>query len=106
MNKLENITDADGFLLDAQSWDKALAETLAQSIDIELTDAHWEVIFAMREFYDQFDFAPPMRAFCKFLKTELGADKSSSMYLLTLFPDSPAKLAAKIAGLPKPDHCL
>ena len=28
------------------------------------------------------------------------------MYLLKLFPGSPAKLASKIAGLPKPDNCL
>lgn len=106
MSELENITDTDGFLLDAQSWNKALAEALAQDVNIELTDAHWEVVFAMREFYEKFDFAPPMRAFCKFLKTQLGSDKSRSMYLLTLFPDSPTKLVAKIAGLPKPDHCL
>lgn len=106
MCDLTQITDADGFLLDAQSWNKTLAIEIAKECDLELTQAHWEVIFAIRGFYQQFDFAPPMRAFSKFLKAELGADKSSSMYLLTLFPDSPAKLCAKIAGLPKPDHCL
>jgi tRNA 2-thiouridine synthesizing protein E len=47
-----------------------------------------------------------MRPLSKYIKQELGADKAGSIYLLTLFPGSPAKLAAKIAGLPRPENCL
>ena len=39
-------------------------------------------------------------------KEEWGKEKGSSMYLLQLFPGSPAKIGSKIAGLPKPDNCL
>ena len=28
------------------------------------------------------------------------------IYLMSLFPGSPAKLGSKIAGLPKPENCL
>ena len=43
-----------------------------------------------------------MRPLCKYAATHLGPDKGRSVYLLQLFPNSPAKRLAKIAGLPKP----
>jgi tRNA 2-thiouridine synthesizing protein E len=42
----------------------------------------------------------------KAVKQSLGDDKGRSIYLMQLFPGSPAKLAARLAGLPKPDNCL
>jgi tRNA 2-thiouridine synthesizing protein E len=47
-----------------------------------------------------------MRALVKYCGLRLGADQGRSIYLLSLFPGSPAKLGSKIAGLPKPDNCL
>ena len=47
-----------------------------------------------------------MRPLVKYIGQELGKDKGSSLYLLSLFPGSPARLASKLAGLPKPDNCL
>jgi tRNA 2-thiouridine synthesizing protein E len=47
-----------------------------------------------------------MRVLVKLVARELGREKGNSLYLLRLFPDSPAKLAAKIAGLPRPTNCL
>jgi tRNA 2-thiouridine synthesizing protein E len=35
-----------------------------------------------------------------------GFEKGRSIYLLRLFPGSPAKLVAKYAGLPKPKNCI
>jgi tRNA 2-thiouridine synthesizing protein E len=40
------------------------------------------------------------------VKKEFGPDKGRSAYLMRLFHGSPAKTAAKIAGLPRPDNCL
>ena len=37
---------------------------------------------------------------------EHDAEKGQSRYLMGLFGGSPAKLSAKIAGLPKPENCL
>ncbi len=106
MSALKDITDEQGFLQDSHLWNKEVAQQLAAQNGIHLTEAHWEIIFAVRKFYAEFDLSPPMRPLCKFLRQNLGADKATSLYLLGLFPDSPAKLAAKIAGLPKPDNCL
>ncbi|MGB2173161.1 MAG: TusE/DsrC/DsvC family sulfur relay protein [Porticoccaceae bacterium] len=47
-----------------------------------------------------------MRPLCKQVTVELGVDKGRSLYLNKLFPGSPAKIAAKLAGLPKPKNCI
>tara|TARA_R110001592_G_scaffold52511_7_gene160680 strand:- start:24108 stop:24422 length:315 start_codon:yes stop_codon:yes gene_type:complete len=98
--------DDQGFLLDLNDWNKSLAEEIARSEGINLTAAHWEVIFLLREFYHEFDISPAMRILVKQTKLKLGEDKGNSHYLLSLFPGSPAKIASKIAGLPKPTNCL
>ena len=98
--------DAEGFLCDLIDWNTEVAEIIATEEGITLTAAHHEVIQALRGFYTQFGLSPAMRPLTKYLKEKLGKDKASSIYLLQLFPGSPAKIAAKIAGLPKPDNCL
>ena len=52
------------------------------------------------------EFRAAMRPLVKYCAARLGADKGRSIYLISLFPGSPAKLGSKIAGLPKPDNCL
>jgi tRNA 2-thiouridine synthesizing protein E len=47
-----------------------------------------------------------MRPLVKQVREQLGEDKANSIYLMQLFPGSPAKLLAKIAGLPRPTNCL
>jgi len=47
-----------------------------------------------------------MRPLVKLVQESLGADKGTSIYLLGLFPGNPAKVAAKIAGLPRPTNCI
>ena len=64
------------------------------------------MIEAVRDFYSQFEHSPAMRALVKFIRINLGEDKGRSIYLLRLFPNSPALLISKIAGLPRPDNCL
>ncbi len=98
--------DAEGFLCHLEDWSEQAAIILANDEGITLSEAHWEVIHCLRHFYADFGLSPAMRPFTRYLKEQLGKEKASSIYLLQLFPGSPAKLAAKIAGLPKPDNCL
>ncbi|GAB5449916.1 MAG: TusE/DsrC/DsvC family sulfur relay protein [Halioglobus sp.] len=98
--------DKEGFLLNLADWTPELAEKLAANEGIELTAAHWEVIELLRGYYSEFDSSPAMRALVKYCRLQLGPDKGRSIYLMSLFPGSPAKLGSKIAGLPKPDNCL
>ena len=98
--------DNEGFLKDWQQWSSALADQIAEDENIALTDAHWEVIALLRQYYDAYDSSPAMRALVKYCRLHLGDDKGKSIYLMTLFPGSPAKIGSRIAGLPKPDNCL
>ena len=98
--------DREGFLRDLSDWNPAVAEQIARSEGIELTPAHWEILRLLREYYREFDASPAMRPLVKYCALKLGPDKGKSIYLLKLFPGSPAKLGSKIAGLPRPDNCL
>ncbi|WP_185269007.1 TusE/DsrC/DsvC family sulfur relay protein [Halopseudomonas xiamenensis] len=98
--------DQEGFLIDLGDWSDAVAIALAEHEGLSLTDAHFEVIHALRQFHAQYQLSPAMRPLVKYIGQQLGKDKGSSLYLLSLFPGSPAKLASKLAGLPKPDNCL
>lgn len=98
--------DKQGFLINLDDWNHEVAQLLANAEGIALTDQHWEIILLLREFYQQFELSPAMRPLIKYIRLKLGDKQASSLYLLKLFPGSPAKLAAKIAGLPKPDNCL
>jgi len=98
--------DQEGFLLDLTLWDESIAHQIANQDGIVLTQAHFDVIYLLRDFYQKHQVAPANRPLVKLAKENLGQDKGNSIYLMTLFPESPAKFAAKIAGLPKPPNCL
>jgi len=98
--------DRDGFLQDHTQWTPQIAEQLARDENLPLTEAHWELIHLIRSFYRQFERSPAMRPLVRYVKQELGADKGNSIYLLKLFPESPAKRLSRIAGLPRPENCL
>ena len=90
--------DAYVILLDAQQ--------LAELEEITLTDTHWRVIKLLRSYYARTDIAPAMRPLVKLVKTEFGQEIGSSAFLMGLFGGSPAKVAAKISGLPRPTNCI
>ncbi|WP_136679974.1 TusE/DsrC/DsvC family sulfur relay protein [Neptunomonas sp. XY-337] len=98
--------DDEGYLLNLDDWSEELAQALAEEENITLTDSHWEIIGVIRHFYQEFGLSPAMRPLVKAVGQQLGPDKGKSMYLMKLFPESPAKQAARLAGLPKPTNCL
>jgi len=98
--------DSEGFLRNLTDWTPEVARQIATTEDIALTPAHWEVIELLREYYREYDSSPAMRPLVKYCGLKLGTDKGRSIYLMSLFPGSPAKIGSKIAGLPKPDNCL
>jgi tRNA 2-thiouridine synthesizing protein E len=98
--------DKDGFLLHLQDWSPAVAEQLASREEIILSSEHWEILQLLREFYSEFQLSPATRPLIKYAALKLGSDKGNSLHLNRLFKGTPAKLAAKLAGLPKPTNCL
>ncbi|HEY7148235.1 MAG TPA: TusE/DsrC/DsvC family sulfur relay protein [Gaiellaceae bacterium] len=92
--------DAEGFLTSPEQWNEPIAEAIARENGIaELTDRHWLVVKFMRERYLSTGSAPSIRALGK----ESGVPVKE---LYALFPTGPAKLAAKIGGIPKPKGCI
>lgn len=98
--------DKDGYLLDLTDWSTEVASALAAAEAIELTPEHWEVLELLRGFYQEFQLSPATRPLIKYTALKLGPDKGNSLHLNRLFNGTPAKLAAKLAGLPKPTNCL
>ncbi len=98
--------DSDGHLAHLSDWSEQAAEQLAASENILLSDAHWEIIYVLKEFHQRFALSPPMRPLVKYVAQQLGKEKGRSIYLMQLFPPSPARVASKIAGLPRPENCL
>jgi len=98
--------DKDGFLVDLQDWSHEVAQALAAREAIVLTPDHWEVLELLRQFYDEYQLSPATRPLIKYTALKLGPDKGNSPHLNRLFNGTPAKLAAKLAGLPKPTNCI
>lgn len=98
--------DQEGFLKNLEDWNEDIARELALQENIVLTEPHWEIIELLKQFYQQYDLSPSMRPLVKYIAIHLGSEKAKSIYLMKLFPGSPAKVAARVAGLPKPDNCL
>jgi tRNA 2-thiouridine synthesizing protein E len=98
--------DKEGFLRNLSDWSPEVAVQIAAAEQLILSNAHWEILHLLRSYYQEYDSSPAMRALVKYCALNLGSEKGKSIYLMSLFPGSPAKLGSKIAGLPKPDNCL
>ncbi|NVK21572.1 MAG: TusE/DsrC/DsvC family sulfur relay protein [Kangiellaceae bacterium] len=98
--------DKQGYLTDSSQWNEQIAVEIADDEDIDLTDDHWQVIWYVRKFYEEFNTSPSIRPLVKYLSKEWSSKKGNSIYLHILFPEGPAKQATKIAGLPKPARCI
>lgn len=97
----------EGFLESPELWNPKVAEVIAGEDGINLSDDHWEIIRFLRDFYKQHEMSPPSnRLFVKAVKEAFGEVKGNSIYLMQLFPGTPAKTACRIAGLPRPTNCL
>lgn len=90
----------DGFLVHPQQWSESLGPELARDVGItELTDAHWRIIHLMRKEYAKRGNGPDLSELARIS----GVPRRE---LYRLFPGGPAKVAARIAGIPKPRGCI
>ena len=90
----------DGFFAVSQQWREEMAPQIARESGIgTLTPQHWQVVEFMRHEYAEKGTGPSVRALSK-------TSGVSVKELYQLFPKGPAKLAAKIAGIPKPRGCI
>ncbi|HOW84868.1 MAG TPA: TusE/DsrC/DsvC family sulfur relay protein [Candidatus Aminicenantes bacterium] len=92
--------DAEGFMTDPSRWTREIAAAIAREEGIaELTPAHWNVIEHMQKEFRETGQAPSIRRLSK-------GSVVSVKDLYALFPGGPARKAARIAGLKKPEGCV
>ena len=92
--------DEEGFFVDPGQWTEGMVPELAAREGIpELTDRHRLVIRFMRQEYLAQGAGPTVRGLSKTSGVE-------TKELYQLFPNGPAKVAARIAGIPKPRGCI
>lgn len=99
-------TTNEGFLKYPDQWNRDVAEALAEAHGLQLTESHWQVLDLLRNYFDAGNEPPSMRKLSGLLKSELDSKNSGSIYLMKLFGPSPAKMAARLAGIPKPKNCF
>jgi tRNA 2-thiouridine synthesizing protein E len=91
--------DEEGFMVDASAWTKEIGEAIADALEVDLTDRHWEVINYARKEFEENGEPPTLRRITQ--QTDV-----SMREMYQLFPEGPANLAANIAGLKKPTGCI
>jgi TusE/DsrC/DsvC family sulfur relay protein len=92
--------DENGYMSNYKLWNKEIADAFAKEQGInELTDRHNIVIEFMRKEFEENGTGPSIRK----LNKQSGV---STKELYELFPGGPAKKAALIAGIPKPQGCV
>jgi TusE/DsrC/DsvC family sulfur relay protein len=90
----------EGFFEHPEQWTPEIAIELARAEGIDaLTDRHRRVIDFMRKEYFEKGTGPTVRVLGK-------VSGVSVKELYQLFPKGPAKMAARIAGIPKPKGCI
>ena len=97
---IEIEVDEDGFIQEPDKWNRAVAEDIAKTENAyPMGENHWKLVDYLRDYYQKFGVAPPIRMVVK----KTGIDLKQ---IYELFPDGPAKGACKVAGLPKPTGCV
>lgn len=99
-------SSSNGHLLELEDWSRETGLVLAENENISMTDAHWEIIEFLRNYYDEFGLTPNIRLLAKVLSKQFGPEKGSQKYLYQLFPKGPSYQGCLIAGLPIPRDCL
>ncbi len=99
--------DQDGHLCDHTIWTLAVAQQLADTLEVTLSVEHLAVLQQVRAFFDKFNHAPATRPLIKWLQQTLPDDDISNQKLQQLFNTGlVARHVNRLAGLPKPPNCL
>ena len=95
--------DTEGYLVQPDEWDEAIASELAREEGIELNDAYWLMLRFMQQYYREHSIAPDVRHLINHLANEMQCSKKEAKNLVfESFPYGYVKQACKIAGMKKP----
>ena len=99
--------DEEGHLLDHNLWTPEVAQQLADTLEVTLTDDHYRILQQVRAFHTEFNHPPSTRPLIKYLMKTLPEMQISNQLLQQIFNTGlVARHVNRIAGLPKPPNCL
>lgn len=87
--------------IDLRNWNEDEGRRNAEQENIEMTDAHWEVVHFLRDYYLEHGPVEKGRELSDALNNQF-ADKGGRKYLRQLYPVGPVGQGMRIAGLKVP----
>ncbi len=98
----EIATNDNGYLENHEDWSEAVAEVIAGSENLDLSERHWDLIRYLRdEFVNNGGNQPNTRSLVKAMAKTWGDRSTNAKTLYDLFPGDPSKQGGRIAGLPE-----
>ena len=97
--------DPENHVLELGHWSPRVAGRLAAEEGLTLEEAHWEVIFCLREHFRDLEPEWNARELTRVLERDFG-DQGGRRYLYELFPHGPIMQGCRLAGLPLPSGTL
>ena len=102
VNGKEVETNENGYLTNGEDWSEEVANALAETQGLTLSERHWDVINYLRsEYFDNNGNQPNNRVMAKAMAGKWPGEKVNASTLFELFPGTPSKQAGLIAGLPE-----
>jgi TusE/DsrC/DsvC family sulfur relay protein len=102
-NQAKFARDVEGYMVNPDDWNEALAHELAEEEGLELNHDYWPILRFMRAYWQEHKVAPDVRHVMKYLGEELAVEKKTAkQHLFKLFPYGYVKQACKIAGMQRP----
>lgn len=96
--------DPEGNMYDLEHWSPLTVKQMAQADGIEdLTEAHWHVIYALRNYYRENGRASSAREVMRVLEEDF-VDEGGRRFLYELFPKGPVSQGSRLAGIPLPPY--
>lgn len=90
----------DGRLVELSDWTPEIATAIAKEEDLTLTDAHWDIINLMRDYYSTYNIPPILKLLKREIAQKYSAQRASDEAINILFPSGVQYQGTKIAGLP------
>jgi cobyrinic acid a,c-diamide synthase len=95
-------TDVEGYLKNIDDWTEDFARAQAEAEQLELTEAHWQVIAFLRAYFEEHRVQAQVRAMIWHFAKAWGPEYGNNHHLHTLFPiGGPQKQGNRLAGLLK-----
>ncbi len=94
------LTDNEGYIQDMDEWSEDFSRALARAEGLVLTDEHWEVIYYIRDYYEEHQVQAQVRTMIKHFARLWGSERGNNRYLHDIFPKGgPQKQGNRLAGI-------